>query len=294
MRFDLTDLRLFLAVAEAGNITRGAAEVGLSLPAASERLRSMEAVCGVLLLERGRRGVSPTPAGEALAHHARLIERQMAHMRGELSEHAKGLRATIQVLANTAAIMEFLPTQLAPWLVKHPNIDLDLKERQSAEIARAIAAGHAEIGIFSDAVETGDLHVRDFATDRLVVVASKQWHLAEQKKINFRQVLEEDFIGLMDGALQSHVEDHARRLGAKLKMRVRVRSFEGICRLASSGAGIGIIPGTAAKRFRRSLPLSEVRIADAWAVRRLVLCCQSPDWLTSQARDLFDHLAVDV
>ncbi len=64
MRFDLTDLRLFLAVADTGSITHGAAEVGLSLPAASERLRDMEATGQVLLLERGRRGVALTGAGK--------------------------------------------------------------------------------------------------------------------------------------------------------------------------------------------------------------------------------------
>ncbi len=55
MRFDFTDLRLFLAVADAGSITHGAAEVNLSLAAASERLREMETTGGVRLLERGRR-----------------------------------------------------------------------------------------------------------------------------------------------------------------------------------------------------------------------------------------------
>ncbi len=73
MRFDLTDLRLFLAVVEAGSITHGAADVGLSLPAASERLRDMEATGDVSLLKRGRRGIAPTEAGEMLAHHARTI-----------------------------------------------------------------------------------------------------------------------------------------------------------------------------------------------------------------------------
>src|SRR5690606_27875771 len=110
----------FLAVVDAGSITHGAADAGLSLSAASERLRDMEATGEVRLLDRGRRGVSPTGAGEALAHHARLILRQMAQMRGELGEHAKGLRTTIRVLANTAALTEFLPRRLAPWLAMHP------------------------------------------------------------------------------------------------------------------------------------------------------------------------------
>ncbi|MDO5613424.1 MAG: LysR family transcriptional regulator [Paracoccus sp. (in: a-proteobacteria)] len=55
----MTDLRLFLAVADAGSITHGAADVGLSLAAASEQLRDMEATGGVKLLDRQGRGVVP-------------------------------------------------------------------------------------------------------------------------------------------------------------------------------------------------------------------------------------------
>ncbi|CAM3346947.1 regulatory helix-turn-helix protein, lysR family [Paracoccus aminovorans] len=127
MRFDPTDLRLFLAVADAGSITHGAADAGLSLPAASERLGDMELSGGVRLLDRGRRGVALTEAGEALAHHARLISRQMAMMRGELGEYATGLRSTLRVLANTAAMAELMPQRLAGWMGANPRVDLDLK-----------------------------------------------------------------------------------------------------------------------------------------------------------------------
>ncbi len=74
----------------------------------------MEAAGEVLLLQRGRRGVSPTEAGEALAHHARTILHQMAQMRGEISRYAKRMRASVRIFANTAAVTEFLPARLAP------------------------------------------------------------------------------------------------------------------------------------------------------------------------------------
>ena len=73
MHFDLVDLRLYLNVLQAGNITAGASLSHLSLPAASARIRAMEASLGVAFLQRSRRGVSPTPAGQALAQHARLL-----------------------------------------------------------------------------------------------------------------------------------------------------------------------------------------------------------------------------
>jgi molybdate transport repressor ModE-like protein len=103
MHFDLVDLRLFLHVAEAGSITAGAEQAGLSLASASARVRGMEEQAGASLLERGHRGVELTPAGRTLLHHARLVTGQMERMRGELGEYARGLKGHVRLLANTAA-----------------------------------------------------------------------------------------------------------------------------------------------------------------------------------------------
>ncbi|WP_234051413.1 MULTISPECIES: LysR family transcriptional regulator [unclassified Xanthobacter] len=290
MRFDLTDLRLFLAVADAGSITRGAVDAGMSLPAASERLRDMEAVGEVLLLHRGRRGVELTEAGEALAHHARTILRQMAQMRGELGRYAKGLRANISILANTAAVSEFLPERLAPWMMVNPQIDIELKERQSFEIARSIASGFAEIGILSNAAGTEGLILRPFAIDRLGVVFTANHVLAGKRRLRFADVLDYHFIGLMDGALQKHIEMQAARLGARIKLRVALRSFEGICRMAGEGVGIGIVPEKAARHWKRSARIGFARLSDDWATRQLSACVRNEADLTPAALSLFDHL----
>ncbi|WP_019831895.1 LysR family transcriptional regulator [Sphingomonas sp. PR090111-T3T-6A] len=291
MRFDLTDLRLFLAVVDAGSITHGAAEAGLSLAAASERLRDMEATGEVVLLNRGRRGVEPTEAGEMLAHHARTILHQMAQMRGEIGQYAKGLRASVRIFANTAAATAFLPSRLAPWMAAHPRIDIDLKERESIEIARSVAAGFAEIGVLSSAHDTGSLVLRPFAVDRLVVVASKDHAVAAERQVGFADLLGHPFIGLMSGPLQDHIDGQASRLGARLKMRVRLHGFEDICRMAGAGAGIGIVPETAARRVRRATGIVTIGLRDPWATRRLSLCVRDEEELTPPARALLDHLA---
>ncbi|WP_454683301.1 LysR family transcriptional regulator [Ancylobacter moscoviensis] len=291
MRFDLGDLRLFLAVVDAGSITRGAAEAGLSLPAASERLRDMEAAGDVVLLERGRRGVRPTEAGEALAHHARTILRQIAQMRGELGAYARGLRATVRLLANTAAVTEFLPERLGLWIAAHPQVDIELKERQSLDIARSVTAGFAEIGILSDAVDAGSLHLCPFAIDRLVAVVPRGHSLAAKDRLQFAELLGEPFIGLAEGALQDNLDARAANIGGRLKIRVKMRTFEGICRMAGDGAGIGVIPATAARRCQRSSPITAIPLVDRWATRRLSVCIRGEPELTPFARSLFEHLA---
>jgi DNA-binding transcriptional LysR family regulator len=284
MRFDLTDLRLFLAVVDAGSITHGAGAVGLSLAAASGRLREMEAMGNVKLLDRGQRGVTPTAAGEALVHHARLIEQQVARMRGELSEHAKGLRTTVRVQANTAAIAEFLPARLAPWMAANPQADVELKERQSVEIARSVRAGHAEIGILSSAADTTNLELKPFAIDRLVVVATSDAGLAVP--VRLADLLDRPFVGLLDSALQDHIESHAEKAGGQLKLRAKLRSFDGICQMVSNGVGIGIVPEAAATRCRTFMRFSVAPLADPWATRELSVCTRTGGELTAPARSL--------
>lgn len=291
MRFDLTDLRLFISVVDAGSITHGAAEVGLSLPAASERLRDMEVTGEVALLNRGRRGVVPTEAGEALAHHARAILHQMARMRGDIGKFAKGLRASVRVFANTASMSELLPSKLAPWMAENPQVDIDLKERESAEIVRSVAAGFAEIGVLSSANDTGALHLRPFAVDRLVVVASGEHPVAGCRQTNFAELLDYPFVGLTSGPLQDHIDAQASRMGSRLKTRIRLRNFDGICHMAGVGVGIGIVPEAAAIRCRRSARIKMVRLSDPWATRRLSLCVRDEHDLTAPARSLFDRLS---
>lgn len=291
MRFDLTDLRLFLAVAEAGSITHGAAEAGLSLAAASERLRDMEATGGVRLMERGRRGVILTEAGGALLHHARLILRQMAQMRGEIGRYASGLRSTVRLLANTAAMIEILPARLAPWLAANPQADIELKERQSVDIARSVALGFADIGVLSDAVDRSGLQLFPFATDRLVAVMAKDNPLAAARQVGFSELAGEPFLSLAGGALKDHLDAQAARLGLALRPRIALASFADICLMAGARVGVGIVPETAARRAGRSANIALVRLSDDWAMRRLSVCARQGETLSPAAQSLFDHLA---
>jgi DNA-binding transcriptional LysR family regulator len=91
------------------------------------------------------------PAGQCLLDHARLVVQQVEHLRGELGVHARGLTGTVRVLSNTAAFGEHLPKVLASFLASNAAINIDLEERESADIGAVIASGGGDIGIASDA-----------------------------------------------------------------------------------------------------------------------------------------------
>src|ERR1700739_2285353 len=122
MRFDLVDLRLFIAVADARSITRGATRAHLARASASARIKGLEAALGVALLKRGRRGVELTSAGESLLDHARIVLHNVDALRGDLAAFASGARASVHLLANTSGISEHLPKTLAAFLAEHPRI----------------------------------------------------------------------------------------------------------------------------------------------------------------------------
>ncbi len=291
MRFDLTDLRLFLHVVDSGSITHGADKANMALPSASARLRGMEEQIGLPLLERGRRGVEPTAAGLTLLHHARLVLRQIEAMHGELGEFSAAIRAQVTLLANTAAMTEFLPERLAPYLAVHPSLDIDLKERRSAEIVKAMSAGAADLGIILDTVEYGALQTRPFASENLVLVVPRDDPLAARRKLAFAEVAGRDFVGLGPGnPMQDYISANAQREGRPIAFRVRLGTFGGLCRLVEAGIGLAVMPERAAQTWRRSIKIGIVRLADAWASRRLLLCCPDFDALPSHARGLAAHL----
>jgi DNA-binding transcriptional LysR family regulator len=291
MRFDLVDLRLFLHVAEAHSLTHGAERSNLALASASARIRGMEEALGVPLLARDRRGVTLLPAGQCLLEHARLILQQVERMRGELGSFARGLSGSVRLLSNTAALSEHLPKMLARFLAANPTISLDLEERESADIAAALGSGAADVGIASVAALPDTIQQFPFREDALVLVFPRAQALARKRALALAEVVDRAFVGLpRESALQRHIVGHATRLGVTMNIRARVTSFEAVCQMVETGAGIGIVPELSAKRCRRSMRIDVVRLSDRWAKRRLVICVRRLDALPAGARRLVEHL----
>lgn len=291
MRFDLTDLRLFLHVHEAGTITGGAERSHMTLASASERVRGMEQALGVELLLRARRGVQVTPAGRTLVHHARLVLQQMEQLQGELAEYGAGLKGHVRLLCNTSALSEHLPRALGGFLAAHAGISVDLEERASSAIVAALRSQLCDIGLVSDSVDLQGLQTFAFRADPLVLVVPRGHGLAQRRSIALADVVDCAFVGLVEGsALQEHIAQQARRLGRRLNYRIRLRSFESVCRMVGEGIGLGIVPQAVAARHARSAGLARIALTDAWAARNLVLCVRDLDLLPGPAQQLVRHL----
>jgi DNA-binding transcriptional LysR family regulator len=255
----------------------------------------MEEALGVPLLLRGRRGVEPTDAGRTLLHHARTITQQMERMRADLGAYASGLKGHVRLMCNTSALTESLPDPLAEFMARHPQVNVDLEERPSREIVQALRDELADIGIVTDAVDSSGLESSVFREDRLVLALAPGHPFARRigrrATVAFADVLEEDFIGLgSESALQRYLGEQATQLGARLRYRVRVRTFDAICRMVAVGNGVAVLPESAVRRSRDAESVRILTLSDAWAKRRQLVCVRDYAALPGYARELVDAL----
>lgn len=295
MRFDLTDLRLFAHIADAGSITGGAARAHMTLASASQRVLAMEDALGTPLLARSSQGVKPTEAGRTLVHHARLVLEQMERLRGELGEYGAGLSGHVRVLCNTSAMTEHLPGPLGRFLAAHPRVSVDLEERGSAEIVEALRAGRCDVGIVSDVADVAGLQHFPFRRDDLVLALPPGHALARRRRVQLADAAGDPFIGLAEGnPLQEHVAAQARKTGRRLAYRVRVGGFDAVCRLVEQGIGVGVVPRAVADRYPagRGGPRF-VALAEAWAERQLLVCARDVESLPRNARRMVKQLLAE-
>lgn len=290
-RVSLPDLRLFLAVAEAGSITAGAHQIHLSLAAASTRLQKLEHAIGATVFVRSKQGVSMTDAGRTLFRHAGRLQRDMEALHAEMAAHAHGVRSTVRVLCNTAAMTEYLPRLIGQFLIQHRDIDIDLRELDSHDVLSAMHQEQADIGIFADYVGTEGLQTQLFRTDRLVAIMPIGNESEAQRAVSFVDLLGQQFVGLSaESGLSRFLQSQALHHGRGIHHRIRVRSLEDVVSLVIDGVGVAVIPETAALRLANEHTLIRP-LVDPWSTRRLLLCTVSNAGIGLAAARLFDFLS---
>jgi len=291
-RLDLVSLSLFLHVVRSGSISKGALALNLAVGAASKRISDLEAAVGAELLERHSRGITPTAAGDALAHHAQRILGDVNLLAAELRDHAKGIVGVARLWANTSAITQFLPGDIAAFSRATPAIRIELAELNSGEIVMGVLEGRADIGIFADRTPALGLQLMPYREDRLVLVVPAGHVLARRRALRFEEAVEFDFVSLSHGtSLAQRLQAETEAMGQRLKLRIQVRSFDAMCQMVAAGLGVAVLPADAVRALVRSLNLRQIPLQDPWARRQLLIGVRDLEALPRHARMLVEHLA---
>ena len=291
MRFDLQTLKAFVSVVEAGSIAAAAAREHLVASGISKRIADLEREAGTALLYRQPKGVTPTPAGSALFHHAKQTLLHLQRIERDLSEYAGGVRGHVRIFANTSAIVQFLPEELAEFLTRNPGIKIDLEETTSWLIVEAVENGVADIGICPGNIPVGRLQTFPYRSDRLMVVVKAGHPLAKRKTLRLRDTLACDHVGLQEGSsLHRLITQSAEAEGGTVKLRIQVKGFDGLRRMVQAGHGVGILPEGSLRPYLKVMGLAAIPLAEDWARRNFQLLVRDLAALPVPARSLAKHL----
>lgn len=292
LSFDLPDLRLILAVAEAGSLSKGAAALPLALSAASTRIRLIEDRFGLPLFHRRAGGLAPSEAGEAFIAHARRILRSAEDAQAEMDARAHGRRGALRLWANATATGTILPSLTGRFLAAQPYLDLIQLERPSAEVAAGVLRGEADIGVLDSEVRLDGLEYLPLGQYRLSLLAPADHPLAGLAACGFTDAAGHPMVGLPDtSGMQVFIEKMAAIAALHPRFRVRAPSFTAQAQLVAAGAGLAVMPDQAARQAAETHDLAVIALQDDWASRELVLCMRPWGELPAEARTLARMLA---
>lgn len=189
-------LALIASVVRAGSISAGAKAMNLALAAASKRIADFESYVGVAIFSRLPQGVELTDAGRAIFHNILSILEGVEQLHRNIEEIGAGGRSHVRIWVSPAAISERIPEEISSFLQTHKDVRVELEERDSSEIIKAVRENRADIGIFVDAMNSNGLETRVYCEEELVVIVPADHPLAKSSTTTLAEALTYDFVGL--------------------------------------------------------------------------------------------------
>lgn len=179
---DLTGLDLLVSVADLGSISAAAAAHGVSQPAASMRLRTLERVLGVELLDRARTGSRLTSAGVATVEWAGAVLNDVEELLAGVAALRNDARSRLHLAASMTVAEYLIPGWLRQFGAAFPGVGVALEMGNSAHVVELVATGEVELGFTEGARPKRGLRARDVRYDELVVVVSVQHPWARRRR----------------------------------------------------------------------------------------------------------------
>lgn len=245
-------LGYFVAVAEEGGFTAGAARLRLAQSALSQAIRNLEESVGAVLFNRGRRGASLTAAGSALLPLARDIlgrMRQAAVAAREADVAGSGLLCVATIPSFSASV---LSRAVAGFRAAHPDVRLNLLEDSSSTVAEMVERGVAEIGFVQAPAGGSRVEFRLVCEERFVVVSG-----AGALRWTLEGLAEADFI-LFKGNVKARVLEWCRGNGFEPNVVCETGELETLHALVAAGMGIAVVPEMAVLGGDRNLRVASL------------------------------------
>jgi LysR family transcriptional regulator, transcriptional activator of the cysJI operon len=272
---DTRQLAAFCAVVERKSFSQAAERLGVTQPAVSLQVRSLEKRLGAQLLDRSGRRVEPTEAGLRLYRNAQrmlALEEQLVSEVASTTEGALGGELVIGASTGPAAIA--VPLLLCEFQREHPDVRVHLTVSDTHTIVERVAARELELGIVGASRRYRGVRFEPFLSDQ-VILACPPGHRFGGRTVKLEELREETLILMQEGAgVRQILEDGLRRRGVRLRdldVRLELGLQESVRHAVEAGYGVTFISRTAVESELAAGTLEEARVEGLEATRQISL-----------------------
>ncbi|MBB5686344.1 LysR substrate-binding domain-containing protein [Sphingobium boeckii] len=249
---ELRHLRYFVAVAEELHFSRAAKRLNMSQPPLSQQIAALESELGLKLLDRDKRNVSLSKAGDIFLNRARMILASADEAIDEARRVDRGYEGKIVVGFMSAVMLVRLSEFLTEFHALSPTAEVDLRQMQSNAQYMAVINGEVDVGFVDIAVgsmgnvfEATELNVTLALHERLVLCVGATHALADRKSIAMRELADIAFITLTRQTFPSFFDTFlhlCQKSGYNPHIAQQVESMPVAVALAGAGFGVAVVP----------------------------------------------------
>ncbi|MDT5003092.1 MAG: hypothetical protein QOJ24_268 [Mycobacterium sp.] len=243
---ELRQLEYLVAVAEEANFTRAAERIHVAQPAVSAQIQRLERELGQTLVDRSRRAVRLTAAGEAVLPHARAALAAVRAMGVAADEVSQLVRGTVTIGTVTSHNVD-IPQLLADFHAEHPNVEITLGTDTSDNLIENVRTGRLDVAIASvgpDEVPDG-LSIEVVTDETIKAAVCLADPLAKRKKIRTADLRDRTLIALPVGAgIRNQFDRACAKAGVSPRIAFEASTPLALADLAGRGLGVAIVPAS--------------------------------------------------
>ena len=285
---DTRQLAAFCAVVERKSFSQAAERLGVTQPAVSLQIRSLEQRLGRQLLDRSGRRVEPTEAGLRLyASAQRLLQLEEQLLEEVAADDEGAVTGTLELGASTGPGGTVVPVLLCDFQAQHPDVRVLLSVSDTQSIVDRVADRELELGIVGAGRRHRGVTFEPFFRDE-VVLAVPADHAFAGKTVTLEQLRSEPLIAMQEGAgVRQVLEDELREAGTRLReldVRLELGLQESVRSAVLAGYGVTFISRLAIEADLATGRLATARVRGLDPVREIFLARASGRSETRAAR----------
>jgi DNA-binding transcriptional LysR family regulator len=281
---DFGQLKTFQLVARLKSFSRAAGQLGVTQPAVSAQIRSLEKEVGARLFDREGGKVSFTAAGRLFEPFAEHCLHCQSHILAGVSELYHSPRGVLSVSASEAASLYVLPQVFAQFKKLYSRVQLSIVRAERARTLEAIFNREVDFGIVTLPMRDARLLAHVIHKDDVVLVASATHPLAAQEMVRLDEVLLYPLLMTKYGRQREKIDQFFQSRQANPRIAMELESSELLKRLIGAGIGVGFLPRTNVLADEAAGLLKTVRVEGMRLQRELAIICLRDKHLTRAAQ----------